>query len=349
MVPPRSPSQLKIEAWRVDDTAECWLFIDSVDEARDQGLHFDVAVRILGDAIAGYEERTHIYISSRFTDWDATADRVSMEKWLAMPEPPPAPASDFEQDVRDTLHNKERPAPVDPKDPIAVLVMEPLDRHQVRCFAVGRGIGNADAFIAAVDHGNLWTFAARPLDLGWMVDYWRAKGRFGTLRQMIEASLTARLLDPDLRRRRRDPITPARDAFDADGDVVIPLDVENLGFWLKACFGAPTTAAAVAATGLITFSAQPAVNSTVTINGTVFFHGDRLVILVGRKHPPFEHTRQFGFLTPGEFDILAFGPVGGDQRRARSAGTSAPSSLACATSRTLAENAKLPVALISAH
>ncbi len=68
----------------------------------------------------------------------------------------------------------------------------------------------------------------------------------------------------------RDPLAPIKDAFNADGDVVIPIDVENLGFWLKAAFGQPTTAASVAATGSITFSAQPAVNSTLTINGTVF-------------------------------------------------------------------------------
>lgn len=95
----------RLASWRADDTADCWLFIDSVDEARDQGVYFDTAARILGDAIAGCEERIHIYISSRFTDWDATADRVAMEKWLSMPEPPPA-APDFEQEVRDTLHNR---------------------------------------------------------------------------------------------------------------------------------------------------------------------------------------------------------------------------------------------------
>lgn len=209
----------RLAAWKADDAAKCWLFIDSVDEARDQGVHFDTAARTLADAIAGYEERTHIYISSRFTDWDATADRVSMEKWLAMPEPPPAPAPDFDQEVRDTLHNKERPAPVDPKDPIAVLVLEPLERDQVRRFAEGSGIGDVDAFLAAVDQGNLWTFAARPLDLGWMVDYWSANARLGTLRQMIEASLSARLLDPDPMRRRRDPIdaTTAGHALDRIG------------------------------------------------------------------------------------------------------------------------------------
>ncbi|MGV8988168.1 MAG: phage tail tube protein [Cypionkella sp.] len=78
------------------------------------------------------------------------------------------------------------------------------------------------------------------------------------------------LLDNEVLGFGRDPITPARDAFDADGDVVIPLDVENLGFWLKACFGAPTTVPAVAATGAWTFSAQPAVSSTITVAGTVF-------------------------------------------------------------------------------
>lgn len=209
----------RLAAWKADETAECWLFIDSVDEARDQGVYFDAAARTLADSIAGYEERTHIYISSRFTDWDATADRASMEKWLAMPDPPPPLAPGFEQEVRDTLHNKEKTVPVDPADPIAVLVLEPLERDQVRRFADGSGIGSADAFLAAIDHGNLWTFAARPLDLGWMVDYWCTHGRLGTLRQMIEASLSARLLDPDTMRRRRDPIdaTTAGHALDRVG------------------------------------------------------------------------------------------------------------------------------------
>lgn len=78
------------------------------------------------------------------------------------------------------------------------------------------------------------------------------------------------LLDNEVLGFGRDPLSPSRDAFDADGDIVIPLDVENLGFWLKAIFGQPTTVGIIAATGAITFTAQPAVNSTVTIGGTVF-------------------------------------------------------------------------------
>ena len=39
----------------------------------------------------------------------------------------------------------------------------------------------------------------------------------------------------------RDPLAPIKDAVTSDGDVVIPIDAETFGFWLKAAFGAPTT------------------------------------------------------------------------------------------------------------
>jgi hypothetical protein len=44
----------------------------------------------------------------------------------------------------------------------------------------------------------------------------------------------------------RDPQAPIKDAVTADGDVVIPIDSEAFGFWLKAVFGAPTTTGAEA-------------------------------------------------------------------------------------------------------
>lgn len=68
----------------------------------------------------------------------------------------------------------------------------------------------------------------------------------------------------------RDPIAPIKDAISVDGDVVIPLDAISLGYWLKGAFGTPGATGAAKAAGKITFSAQPANNSTVTINGTAF-------------------------------------------------------------------------------
>ena len=44
----------------------------------------------------------------------------------------------------------------------------------------------------------------------------------------------------------RDPQAPIKDAVTADGDVVVPIDAEGFGVWLKAAFGAPMTTGAEA-------------------------------------------------------------------------------------------------------
>ncbi|WP_347267724.1 phage tail tube protein [Paracoccus sp. (in: a-proteobacteria)] len=49
------------------------------------------------------------------------------------------------------------------------------------------------------------------------------------------------LLNSELLGYGRDPLAPVKDAVTADGDVVVPIDAEAFGFWLKAGFGAPTT------------------------------------------------------------------------------------------------------------
>ena len=49
------------------------------------------------------------------------------------------------------------------------------------------------------------------------------------------------LIASELLGQGRDPLAPIKDAVTADGDVVVLIDVENLGLWLKAAFGQPTT------------------------------------------------------------------------------------------------------------
>lgn len=39
----------------------------------------------------------------------------------------------------------------------------------------------------------------------------------------------------------RDPLAPIKDAVTVDGMISVPIDVENIGVWLKAALGAPTT------------------------------------------------------------------------------------------------------------
>jgi hypothetical protein len=49
------------------------------------------------------------------------------------------------------------------------------------------------------------------------------------------------LLSNELLGYGRDPLAPIKDAVTADGDVVVPIDAEAFGFWLKAAFGDPIT------------------------------------------------------------------------------------------------------------
>ena len=49
------------------------------------------------------------------------------------------------------------------------------------------------------------------------------------------------LIDNELLGFGRDPLAPQRDAITSDGDVVIPVDVTGIGYWLKGLLGAPTT------------------------------------------------------------------------------------------------------------
>lgn len=49
------------------------------------------------------------------------------------------------------------------------------------------------------------------------------------------------LLENEMLGFGRDPLAPQRDAITANGDVAIPIDVENLGLWLRGAFGSPVT------------------------------------------------------------------------------------------------------------
>jgi hypothetical protein len=49
------------------------------------------------------------------------------------------------------------------------------------------------------------------------------------------------LLASELITGSRDPVAPIKDALTADGNMVVPLDAEAWGFWMKAAFGNPIT------------------------------------------------------------------------------------------------------------
>lgn len=196
----------KLATWRqgVDDA---WFFIDSVDEAKVAGIKFERVVRKLAEGIHGAEERCHIFLSGRVTDWEPRRDLEALKKWLPVssviskPEPTP------EQELLRILRNERKPkeeAP--PNETPFVAIMAQLDRERVRLFAEAAGAPQTEQFLIAIDDANLWHFARRPLDLDWLVRFWQAEGRLGTLQEMVERSIIERLKETNPDRTRGDDL-----------------------------------------------------------------------------------------------------------------------------------------------
>jgi hypothetical protein len=203
----------KLDEWQKSNSPG-WFFIDSVDEAKFDGVRLDQACRELAGAIHGAEGRAHIILSGRLTDWEFQRDlkRFNDELPVVTPatETPPKLSPD-ELVIRAIRHNVPEEKEIVGEMPL-VVAMLPLDEDRVRTFAAGKGIHAADLneFIFQIDTANLWRFARRPLDLDWMVQFWRANRRLGSLREMLENSLTERLREPNPDRARRDSLDTER-------------------------------------------------------------------------------------------------------------------------------------------
>lgn len=65
----------------------------------------------------------------------------------------------------------------------------------------------------------------------------------------------------------RDPQDGGDDVIKNEGQGVVPVDLRHFGLWLRLMLGDPATTQGVAATGSVLFTALPANNSVLTING----------------------------------------------------------------------------------
>jgi len=77
------------------------------------------------------------------------------------------------------------------------------------------------------------------------------------------------LIENDVLGYGRDPQAPMMDVINVDGEIVVPVDVNNFGTWLKSALGAPITKGKPAS-GTITFSVNPSNLDTITVGGVAF-------------------------------------------------------------------------------
>ncbi len=198
-----------LNAWRSGDEPG-WFFIDSIDEAKLDNIRLERALRQIAYGIAGREGHAHIVLSGRYTDWEFARDARRLNEELPLPRENPAePVPSLETLIRGVLRNEKRPEPMPAETPL-IVVMAPLDANKVRVYAAAQNAPELDDLIAVIEAANLWEFARRPLDLDWIVRYWRSHGRLGSLTAMIEASLRERMQETDPDRARHDRLDAER-------------------------------------------------------------------------------------------------------------------------------------------
>ena len=201
----------RFASWREKSDKSAWFFVDSVDEAKLGGIRLERAIRRIAHGIAGSERRAHVILSGRLTDWEFRRDLGRLAEGLPVPKEtvlPPPPSA--EQVLIGALrHERPKPQAAIAESPLVVL-MAALDRDRVKLFATAKRAPNVDAFLAQIEAANLWRFARRPLDLDWLAEFWQSQGRLGSLAEMLENSLTARVRETNLDRAQGDALDDTR-------------------------------------------------------------------------------------------------------------------------------------------
>lgn len=196
----------ELATWR-GTTNEGWFFIDSVDEAKASGIKLERVVRKLAEGLYGAENRCHIVLSGRMTDWESRRDVETLNSLLPVPRAIAQPEPSKDEELLAMIRNgrKQSQEPSSTEAPF-VVVMAPLDRPRVRLFAEALRTPQIDPFLKAIDDANLWRFARRPLDLEWLVRFWQVEGRLGTLQEMAERCIRERLKESNTYRARNDDL-----------------------------------------------------------------------------------------------------------------------------------------------
>lgn len=205
----RKGAREALAQWRASDKP-AWFLLDSVDEAKSRRLDLARALDSLADAIDGCERRAHVILSGRPSDWEPARDLATFDGALAVPPEPDAPeAVDPGARAMNIFRGKSRKPAATQDEGTLVVAMLALDDERVSIFARGSGIEAADVFIAALERHGLSRFARRPLDLKWLAQHWRDRGSFGSLREMLELSLSHRLRETNGSLARVDPLSLA--------------------------------------------------------------------------------------------------------------------------------------------
>jgi hypothetical protein len=155
-----------LSAWR-RGAAVAWFFLDSVDESKLTDVaDFHRALKRMAVWVGADSRRARFVISSRISEWRPATDKRLVEETLL-----PAASK------------------------LRVLTLLPLDEKQVRTLLAGQGTID-ERFFSDVEEADAWDFLHRPLDVSNLYALWQNQRRLGTLREVVDHSITQLLQDP---------------------------------------------------------------------------------------------------------------------------------------------------------
>jgi hypothetical protein len=217
---------VKFQDW-IQSGEEGWVFLDSVDEARLRGpKEFEQAIKRIARELRPALQRAHIIITGREAAWRSRSDQDLCQDQLPYEAPPrvwiPAVsadeltldnASDFgsdEGDAEPSLDGLPSEAQETHPNSFVIVTLDPLYGTNIAKFVSAQGVTNADEFQRAVERRDVGALTARPLDLEELAEYWKSHGSIGSHRELIEASITHRLSEPDPDRAQATELTSDR-------------------------------------------------------------------------------------------------------------------------------------------
>ncbi len=195
----------------INSDDDAWIFLDSVDEARLIGpKSFETAIRKFSAAMRDCLQRAHIFITSRITEWRPVTDLQLVKDQLPYREKVEIKKDELSSgSIGKTKKTKSIRVDeaTDENSVPDIYALKPLDIAQIRIFSVANGVTDPDQFISALEESEAAVFAARPLDLVDLVEFWNANRRVGRRKELLDASLKKKLVEIDPDRASALPLT----------------------------------------------------------------------------------------------------------------------------------------------
>lgn len=197
--------------WR-QGSGEVNFFLDAVDESKIKRIDdFFTALERVKKAIGSAMPRARFVISSRISAWRPEIDQASVLQQLGID--PVTNKAEQVSTVDTPLSPSLRQISVSKEEEVGkaknifIVTLLPLTPSQVEKYSKEKGVKNLHAFIAALEDGNAWAFAGRPLDVDLLHAYWNEKGHLGNLTDLSEYMI-AKLLEEVPNKSNQDILTP---------------------------------------------------------------------------------------------------------------------------------------------